>query len=184
MFLNTENKLNDAGIYAVNLYALGVPHTVIVDDMLPMQTDKEQTVFNYISRDGGMWMSILEKAIAKLYGNYKHLDGGVQGAAMYALSGMHTKSLWHKNMTDAAAKDNLWKQMSDADKAGDIIQTGTGNSPGTNGHFDSNANGIAYGHAYSVIGVASLEDGTKLVQVRNPWGAEGYKGKWSDKVSN
>ncbi len=35
-----------------------------------------------------------------------------------------------------------------------------------------------------MIGVASLQDGTKLVQVRNPWGAEGYKGKWSDKVSN
>lgn len=39
MFLNTENKLNDAGIYAVNLYALGVQHTVIVDDMLPMQNE-------------------------------------------------------------------------------------------------------------------------------------------------
>ena len=103
---------------------------------------------------------------------------------MYALSGMHTRSLWHNEMTTSAAKDSLWKQMSDADKAGDVIQTGTGNSPGTNGHFDSNAAGIAYGHAYSVIGVASLEDGTKLVQVRNPWGAEGYNGKWSDKVSN
>ncbi len=75
MFLNTENKLNDAGIYAVNLYALGVPHTVIVDDYLPMQSD-DQTVMNYISKDGGMWMSLLEKAVAKFYGNYKHIDGG------------------------------------------------------------------------------------------------------------
>ena len=31
-FLNTETKLNEAGIYAVNLYTLGVPHTVIIDD--------------------------------------------------------------------------------------------------------------------------------------------------------
>ena len=32
VFLNTDNALNDQGIYAVNLYALGVPHTVVVDD--------------------------------------------------------------------------------------------------------------------------------------------------------
>ena len=74
--------------------------------------------------------------------------------------------------------------MSAADKAGDVIQCGTSNSPGGGGDSENNANGIAYGHAYSVIGVATLEDGTKLVQVRNPWGQEGYKGKWSDKVTN
>ena len=34
VFLNTDTKLNEAGIYAVNLYTLGVPHTVIVDDYM------------------------------------------------------------------------------------------------------------------------------------------------------
>ena len=34
-FFNTSNQLNAAGIYAVDLYALGVPHTVVVDDFLP-----------------------------------------------------------------------------------------------------------------------------------------------------
>ena len=74
--------------------------------------------------------------------------------------------------------------MSAADKAGNVIQCGTGKSPGTRGHNDSNKLGLAYGHAYSVIGVATLKNGTKIVQVRNPWGLEGYKGKWSDKVTN
>lgn len=32
VFLNTDNALNAQGVYAVNLYALGVPHTVVVDD--------------------------------------------------------------------------------------------------------------------------------------------------------
>lgn len=36
IFLNTNGKTNKNGIYAVNLYALGVPHTVIVDDYLPL----------------------------------------------------------------------------------------------------------------------------------------------------
>ena len=104
---------------------------------------------------------------------------------MYALSGMHTRSLWHEDTPWGEVKtdkETIWQEMSDADKNGDVIQTGTKNAPG--GHNDSNENDIAFGHAYSVIGVATLKNGTRLVKVRNPWGVEGYKGTWSDKVSN
>ena len=90
MFLNTENELNEAGIYAVNLYALGVPHTVIVDDLLPRATNGGG--FSNIAKDGGMWMAIAEKAIAKFFGNYKHLEGGNPMSAMYTLHGMPSKA--------------------------------------------------------------------------------------------
>lgn len=33
MFLN--NQIEPTGVYGVNLYALGVPHTVLVDDFIP-----------------------------------------------------------------------------------------------------------------------------------------------------
>ena len=36
IFLNVSGETNRNGIYAVNLYALGVKHTVIVDDYLPL----------------------------------------------------------------------------------------------------------------------------------------------------
>lgn len=36
VFAYNESPLNSQGIYAVNLYALGVPHTIIVDDYLPL----------------------------------------------------------------------------------------------------------------------------------------------------
>ena len=36
IFLNVNGETNKNGIYAVNLFALGVPHTVIVDDYLPL----------------------------------------------------------------------------------------------------------------------------------------------------
>ena len=36
LFLNLENKLSPNGIYGVNFYLLGVPHTVIIDDFLPL----------------------------------------------------------------------------------------------------------------------------------------------------
>ena len=37
IFLNNSEEMNKDGIYAVNLYSLGVKHTVIVDDYLPLE---------------------------------------------------------------------------------------------------------------------------------------------------
>jgi hypothetical protein len=39
--------------------------------------------------------------------------------------------------------------------------------------------GLITGHAYTLKGVAEYK-GEKLVQVRNPWGSDQYKGPWSD----
>ena len=40
--------------------------------------------------------------------------------------------------------------------------------------------GVAYGHAYTVIDTALLDDGTRLIKMRNPWGSETYHGPWGD----
>ena len=40
--------------------------------------------------------------------------------------------------------------------------------------------GLRNGHAYSLLGAAVLSDGTKLVQLRNPWGSTEWEGDWSD----
>ena len=36
LFVDQSGTLNKNGAYGVNLYTLGVPHTVIVDDFLPL----------------------------------------------------------------------------------------------------------------------------------------------------
>jgi calpain-15 len=44
--------------------------------------------------------------------------------------------------------------------------------------------GIAGGHAYSVLGAYPITDGGRtvatLLLIRNPWAREGWKGDWSD----
>lgn len=42
--------------------------------------------------------------------------------------------------------------------------------------------GVVFGHAYSVMDVATV-DGNKLLQLRNPWGQSEWKGAWSDNSS-
>ena len=129
VFLNNKNELSKNGIYGVNFYTLGVPHTVIVDDYLPVYDyDGAGTMATYfagVGKDGSIWGPILEKAFAKYHGNYKHIIGGVAPNAVKALYGAPNKTIYHTNTT--AAK--LWKELSAADKRGDIMNTGTGNAP-------------------------------------------------------
>ena len=47
-------------------------------------------------------------------------------------------------------------------------------------HFTQHDNGLAKGHAYTVIGVTEAVPGQRLVKVRNPWGVEQYTGPWCD----
>ena len=54
---------------------------------------------------------------------------------------------------------------------------------GTDGGNDTqtNASGLTYGHAYTVLGTKVLSTGQRLVQIRNPWGrGEKWIGDWSD----
>ena len=94
IFLNTETKVHDHGIYGVNIYSLGVPHTVIIDDYLPLESVQKswntyewETMFAHIGEDSSMWGPILEKAFAKTHGNYEHIIEGNPREAALTLTG-------------------------------------------------------------------------------------------------
>jgi len=79
LFLNNENKMSPAGIYAVQLYALGLPMTVMIDDYFPaIQQDEDNvtTLFSLLDHDTPLWGMLIEKAFAKRYGNYEHITYG------------------------------------------------------------------------------------------------------------
>ena len=95
VFVNDAASAN--GIYAVNFYTLGVPHTVIVDDYLPLQSHRGTyyTVFSKMGLDSALWAPILEKAFGKLHGNYGHTVGGDSRRAARTLSGGPYESYDH-----------------------------------------------------------------------------------------
>ena len=99
IFLNNENRLSPNGIYGVNIYSLGVPHTVIVDDWLPLRHNgiELMTLFAQVGNDHSIWGPILEKVFAKYYGNYSHLVGGNPVSSVKTLTGAPYELLWHRN---------------------------------------------------------------------------------------
>ena len=98
IFISDEGKLSPNGIYAVNFYTLGVPHTVIFDDYLPMVPDNNggwRTLFAHIGDDNSLWTLILEKAFAKYHGNYKNIALGMPQNAFRALNGSPCSKWYH-----------------------------------------------------------------------------------------
>lgn len=44
----------------------------------------------------------------------------------------------------------------------------------------TNSLGVAFMHAYTVLGTETLSNGQRLVRMRNPWGEERYEGPYYD----
>ena len=178
IFLNQDGVVNSKGMYAVNIYTLGVPHTVIVDDYLPLQQYLEdapyETIFSLVGDDSSMWGVILEKAFAKYHGNYEHLVSGDPRAAARSLNG--SPSIQYVHATTAVTEDSLWQELTKHDTADEMMFLIT---PGAS---DSIVNecGLSNNHAYVVLGAKELSNGDKVVKMRNPWGYERYKCAYSD----
>ena len=64
--------------------------------------------------------------------------------------------------------EELWIKLKEHDANNEIMITSTW---GTN-HFTQADNGIANGHAYTLVGVTDAVPGVMLVKLRNPWGSE------------
>lgn len=155
-----------------------------------------------------LWVSILEKAYAKLHGSYEALEGGLVQDALVDLTGGAGEEI---DMRSAEAQidlasGRLWSQLLRFKQEGFLL--GAGSPSGSDVHVSSS--GIVQGHAYSILQVMGESfvsttstfiigmnfndhyhcchkfqvrevDGHKLVQIRNPWANEvEWNGPWSD----
>ena len=175
-FLNKENYLNEAGIYAFNFYSLGVPHTVVIDDYLPIRklpNGHYKTLFAEIGDDNSLWGAMIEKAFAKYWGNYGHIVSGSSNTAMKTLIGAPFKTF----NTDELSADRLWDLVHKHANNENMVTAGSRGKSDTS----TNEHGLVENHAYTVLRTVKLSTGDRLVQLRNPWGRDSFNGDWSDK---
>ena len=78
--MNEDDKetrgISPNGIYAVNLYALMMPVTMTIDDILPLRPDSDKTLYASVGRDHSVWGPLIEKAFSKFHGSYESIIGG------------------------------------------------------------------------------------------------------------
>jgi len=181
LFLTKE--YNKEGIYQIKLCKNGEWVTVTIDDYIPCRYNGGPM----FSRGAGneLWVMLIEKAYAKLHGNYQALSAGFTKHAMVDLSGCPTEHLdFPKDKEDyediEEEAEEIFNKMKEADDEGYLISTETsGVDTITEGDGPASGGGLVSGHAYSVIQVKEGL-GEKLLNIRNPWGQFEWNGAWGD----
>jgi len=169
-------ETNKVGVYALQMYLLGTPITVTIDDYLPFDIDHPlMLLYSMISLDKAVWFPLFEKAAAKYLGNYEMIYGGYAYAALEMFLGVPNDYYY----TSSYTADELWEIFTDEDSKNSMITAGSYSGGGSD--QDENENGVPYSHAYTVLSTLTLEDGTRLVRMRNPWNKEKFFGDWSDR---
>jgi hypothetical protein len=157
------------------------------------QTGSEALYFASCADENETWLPLLEKAYAKVHGDYDSIAGGYSGEAVEDLTGGVTTKI----LTDRIlSKSRLWKELLHVNK--EFLFSAS--SPGSYGDDSDARRGLALSHAYSVIKAIDAEDedgkNHQLVLIRyvmqhpldhvahesrNPWGkrANAAMGEWT-----
>ena len=173
-------NLNDAGIYAVTLYITGEEKLIVVDDYFPFSPSKNDWAFSK-SMDNEIWVLIIEKAWAKVHGNYQRIEGGNTAEALMALTGCYVDYIFHNQVIN---KNVLWRRIFNADQNKYVIATAASGRKTGKDKSDLREVGIIDAHAYSLLEanpiVTEEKQKVRLLKLRNPWGFEEWNGDWSD----
>jgi len=166
----------EKGIFSIQIFCLKSQQYrwIVVDDYIPVDENLRR-VFSTGRDANEIWVIILEKVFAKLHGSYQSMAGHSKyclkiGPAMRCLTHAYVERVEPPKMNASA----LWERLLQAKADRSIMECSTRNHPETQNK------GLVCYHAYSVVGIAALNDGTKLLKIRNTWGHGEWTGKWSD----
>lgn len=114
-----NDEANQSGLYGVNLYVLGTPITVWIDDYLPFVlnywTKEERLYYSQVGSDNSLWGPLVEKAIAKSVGNFWHLDTGINADGVSILNGGPYEMIQHSVQNIKYNLDEYWELIKNHD---------------------------------------------------------------------
>lgn len=135
-----------------------------------------------------IWAQLLEKAWAKVNGDFMRIDGGFARDSLHDLTGAPVIHYRIKEANRWQHWENiLWEQLLGGEKADFIMCAGTYPGEDSDGNLLGDAyerDGIFYSHAYSILAAYEVNvqgKMTRLIKFRNPHGEGEWRGKFSDK---
>jgi hypothetical protein len=169
---------NPKGGYMVRLSKYGDPIYVIIDDLFPTYYD--HWAFGSCEDKEEIYVNVIEKAYAKLFGGYKNIVGGHVHEALSILTGGIPARI---TTTDFKSNPELlFRNIKESLQKGYLM--GASSNPHQDGDKATSPRGVVQGHAYELLDAREI-DSYKLIKLRNPHGNSGqeWTGDWSDNSS-
>lgn len=153
------------------------PRRVCVDRTVPVFANSRGEycyAYGWTGTAGELWLSLIEKAFAKLYGSYESIQYGYTAIGIANLTGKWPYSFTHSSFSrspdarDDANVDAVWAKL--------VWMWNNGIVMGISWKVQSKAKdqGLLGRHAYSILSL--YKDGSRrLVKIRNPHA----RGEWS-----
>ncbi|KAG6872160.1 hypothetical protein C0995_012478 [Termitomyces sp. Mi166 len=134
----------------------------------------------YFARSGATgetWVPLIEKAYAKLHGDYLSISGGKALEAVEDLTGGVSTVISNKDILDI---DRFWnEELLKANQDRLFGCSFDSLDVSRSGLRDVKIDGLIGSHAYSVLRAVEAK-GKRFVVLRNPWGRSEWTGRWSD----
>ncbi|KAG5496882.1 hypothetical protein GH5_01388 [Leishmania sp. Ghana 2012 LV757] len=185
-----HRKEERVGGYRLCISRNGWFHNFIVDSYLP--TYNGGLYFAHSTQDPfELWVSLLEKAYAKMHGSYASIVGGDPLHALQDLTGFPAFSFtktWRAAAQEEEVASQFFRDLRRYRTKGYLIAITTpGRNTGACNAGNRNADearykaaGLSTGHSYPVLKVRQFTiPSVKLLKIRNPWGSgEEWTGAW------
>lgn len=167
-----SNETCPQGMYLIKVCKVGYWGAILVDDLFPC--DENGILECSRAKRNQLWVSLIEKAFAKLYGSYDALNGGAASDAFSLLTGFPCETvIIHWEGVE------IWETLLLSHVLSFPMCASCGSiseKPLPDWAFEEV--GLQNKHCYSIISVVHF-DGVELVQLRNPWGHSEWNGDWS-----
>lgn len=123
----------------------GLPTVITIDDYLPYYGS--DLIFDRQADNGALWVSILEKAFAKLNGNYEGINFGWQSESYHILTGAPAGLASFAGLNYDLGQ--VWSMVTNALTSNYFVGCDTSSTSLFN---------IPTAHAYSIFGAYELKD--------------------------
>ncbi|KAL8763235.1 MAG: hypothetical protein Q9203_007493 [Teloschistes exilis] len=138
-----------------------------------MQTGSDALYFAKCRNPNATWLTLLQKAYAKVHGDYGSFRGGQVGRRREGIEDLTCGVTTEIIPTDILDKD--WSWTHELMNTGKLYLFGLSQSLGKN----NGDKGIHKDHTYPILEARELDD-TRLLKVKNPWGKDEWTRPWGD----
>ena len=179
-------KFRSHHIYVLRFFKEYAWRYVIIDDQLPCFSGNGDLVFAKCKDEYELWVPLIEKAYAKLFGCYQTLISGFIDDGLHDMTSfVCEKKKLHdaKGFFDESTAEEFWDFLTDSKEQGCLMGCSSNGATEREVVIDGERTGIMSGHAYGLNDVFEIDakgGKERLLRIRNPWGRTEWNGPWSD----